>query len=77
MCSCGKEESRDQAIIRTVCEYGVLRFDRDSFKIAEVREFLNRQASKTYLRGLLPKYFERVPKQHIIKFFNQKKPFLI
>lgn len=60
-CSCGFHESKEEAIIRTACEYGVLTYDRD-FKISDIRSFIDNQASTVYLRKVLSKHFDNYNK---------------
>jgi len=56
-CICGFTEERELAILRTICEYGVLTFDRD-FKIGELLEFFDYQINHVNLRKVLKKYFK-------------------
>ena len=55
-CTCGFHESKEEAIVRTACEYGVLTYDRN-FKISDIRNFIDFQVSFSYLDEILSKHF--------------------
>lgn len=56
-CSCGFHESREEAIVRTACEYGVLTYDRN-FSTGDIYQFIDGQASAVYLRKVLSRHFK-------------------
>ncbi|HLR91510.1 MAG TPA: nuclease-related domain-containing protein [Atopostipes sp.] len=58
-CSCGYKESREQATLRTIKDYGILRFDHQ-LKIKDLLEFFNHQVSRNYLTKILSTHFEHV-----------------
>lgn len=56
-CSCGYIELREEAMVRTICEYGVLRYD-EPLRRKELAEFFGKQASLRYLTYILSTHFE-------------------
>lgn len=61
-CSCGLSESREEAILRTTCEYGVLTYGHDISRQA-LFEFFNGEVSLSLLRNTIQKHFDVVNKQ--------------
>ena len=55
-CDCGSHESREEAIVRSACEYGVLTYDRN-FSTGDISEFIGREASSSYIQRILAKHF--------------------
>lgn len=55
-CGCGFTEELEIAILRTICEYGVLTFDR-KLKVGKLKEFFSGNASRYNIRKVLKKYF--------------------
>jgi len=72
-CICGFTEERELAILRTICEYGVLTFDRD-FKIGELLEFFDYQINHVNLRKVLKKYFKSRGKGKHTFYINKSLP---
>lgn len=68
-CVCGFRESKEEAIVRTACEYGVLTYDRN-FKISDIRKFIDFQASFVYLDEILSKHFTIAPDSKAKSFCN-------
>lgn len=58
ICRCGYHESKEEAVVRTICEYGVLNYDK-KLTIGEVYDFLGGQASQSYVFKILNKHFVR------------------
>lgn len=58
--SCGFEEAKTIAVLRAVCEYGVLRID-DHLRARDICEFLGGKVSQAYISRLLPSHFESIP----------------
>ncbi|MCD2136498.1 nuclease-related domain-containing protein [Salinicoccus halitifaciens] len=56
-CGCGHVEPKEKAVLRTICEYGVLRHERD-LKINEVERFLGGIVSRRRLTEILRKNFK-------------------
>lgn len=73
-CGCGLHESKEEAIIRTACEYGVLTYGED-FTISDIRSFVGNQASITYLRKILTKHFEFTNKATLLTLSNPGKDY--
>lgn len=73
-CDCKFHEPREEAIVRTICEYGVLNPTKD-LRIGELLEFLDYQISRSYLKEILKKHFKMVSKQRYTYYINKKLPF--
>lgn len=72
-CPCGLSEPRDKAIVRTICEYGVLRFDQE-LKIENLLPFFGGDISRSNLKRVLHEYFETVYKARYTYQVNKKLP---
>lgn len=57
-CACSHRERREEAVLRTICEYGVLNFEKESVGIRELLEFMDNQMNESYLRRILKKHFK-------------------
>ena len=68
-CRCGHAESKEKAVLRTICEYGVLRHDRE-LKLEEVYQFLGGAMSKSRLTDVLRKYFKLITSGRYAKYEN-------
>ncbi len=73
-CSCGLRESKEEAIVRTACEYGVLTYGRD-FTVNDIYTFLGGYPSRDYLRAVLGKYFKINPSAKVLTFCNPNREF--
>lgn len=73
-CSCGFHEPREEAILRTICEYGVLRYDKQLTR-KELLEFFGGQISRNVLRKILKKHFEIRRNGRYTYYINLKLPF--
>lgn len=73
-CSCGLHEPREEAMVRTICEYGMLTYDRDLTK-GEVFKFLDGNASEKYLIKILQQHFETVNKNRYTYYENYQLPY--
>lgn len=69
ICSCGVHEPRDHAILRTICEYGLL-YPNENFKTANLLEFFGGELSKVTLLKVLNKYFKRVGNSRSTEYIN-------
>lgn len=67
-------ESREEAIIRTICEYGVLNFDK-ALTTGKLLDFLNNQISRTNLLKVLKENFEMVYNSKYTYYLNKKLPY--
>lgn len=72
-CSCGFIEEREMAILRTICEYGVLTFNKP-LKTGKLWEFFGRQVSRKSIRKVLQKYFQFVANGRYSHFINIQLP---
>lgn len=73
-CSCGFHEPREEAILRTICEYGVLHSDKQLTR-KELLEFFDGQVSHNLLRKYLKKHFEVRGNGKYTYYVNMKLPF--
>lgn len=73
-CACGHVELRDKAMVRTICEYGVLNFDRE-LTVGELFDFFDGQASRDYLKSILKRYFELRKGGKYSYYVNLKRPY--
>lgn len=71
---CQHEENRERAIVRAICDYGVLRFDKE-LRMGSLFEFLEGQASKKLLRRILKKHFTTVSAGPNTYYLNKRQPF--
>lgn len=72
-CPCGFKEDREIVILRTICEFGVLTFDKH-LRIGELLEFFDGKISRDSLRQVLTKYFQEIKKNRYSYFINLKLP---
>jgi hypothetical protein len=88
-CNCGCTEEREIAILRTICEYAVLTYDRN-IKTGPLGNFINKDISMNSLRKVLQKYFvindtgsstsysgKKLPLEKLHKDFDIDKPIKI
>lgn len=74
ICSCGLHEPREMAIVRTICEYGLINFDKDLIP-SEVCAFFGGDLSLRSCYRYLNKYFKRINNDNSSRFYNHRKPF--
>lgn len=55
-CPCGNVENRRVAMVRTICEYGVLTYNRP-LRCQELYSFLNGDTSYSFLQNIMYSYF--------------------
>lgn len=55
---CKFKESREEAVFRTICEFGVLTFGHHEMKRSDLSAFMNHQVSKGYLINFLKTHFK-------------------
>lgn len=58
-CSCGYFQVKEKAILRTISEYGIIRYDI-SLKKKDIHEFIGKEYSLAYIETLLKKHFKRI-----------------
>lgn len=68
-CACGYHESREEAIVRSACEYGVLTYDRN-FSTGDILDFIDHQGSSVFVQNTLAKHFVRVYKNKYTYYEN-------
>lgn len=66
-CACGMHESKEEAIVRAACDYGVLTYDRN-FTSGDIYRFLNYQITQKYIGKILTRHFKRST-NHSYKYF--------
>lgn len=72
-CICGFTEVRDIAILRAICEYSVLTFNR-GLKIGLLANFIGKDISKDSIRKVLRKYFIVKNKGNNTRYIVDKLP---
>jgi hypothetical protein len=72
-CPCGFIEEREIAILRTICEYGVLTFDKN-LKVGKLEEFFGGDASRYNIRKILNKYFIKQSSSSHTSYINRVLP---
>lgn len=72
-CSCGYRETREQATLRTICEYGALNYDKN-LHIRPLLEFFNGKTSHYYLYTILKKHFTLVKRGKSSYYLNNTSP---
>ena|SRR5690625_2615981 len=73
-CPCGFHEPREEAILRTICDYGVLRSNKELSR-NELLDFFGHQVSRRSLLRVLNKHFEVKKKGKYTHYINRKLPF--
>ncbi|WP_271400518.1 nuclease-related domain-containing protein [Salinicoccus roseus] len=53
---CGYREAKEKAVLRSICEYGVIRNDC-MLRVADIHHFLGGTVGERYVRSILIKYF--------------------
>ena len=71
-CKCGMHEPRENAIVRTICEYGMIHFDKDLLLVNLV-DFFNGNYSRNTILKYLHKHFTQTTYGRHIKFANAFK----
>lgn len=72
-CACGFHEPREEAILRTICEYSVLRSDKHLTR-KELLNFFDGQVSHVTLSNILNKHFEKQNNGKYTYYTNMKLP---
>lgn len=74
ICNCGFNESKEEATLRTICDYGVLNF-ASKLTIKNLLEFLDNQISAKYLSQILYKHFDVYQNGSHTFFHNIRVPY--
>lgn len=73
-CPCGMYEPRENAIVRTICEYGVIHSDKD-LRTTNLLGFFGGDISRRTLQKYLNKHFTKTGGGRGSRFLNFKLPF--
>jgi hypothetical protein len=73
-CTCGVAEPWEEAIIRTICEYGVI-YQEKNLKVRALTEFFDGDASRRTLTRYLNKHFKRIGRNTSTQYVNKRLPF--
>jgi len=76
ICECRMHEPRENAIVRTICEYGVINHNKDLTTVALV-DFFDGTISRMTLRKYLKKHFTKVGDFKNTVFINKRLPFSV
>lgn len=74
ICPCGMHEPREEAIVRTICEYGVINYQK-YLTTPELTQFFNGDISRNSILKYLNKHFEKLGTGRSAKYLNKKVPF--
>ncbi|MFC3419862.1 nuclease-related domain-containing protein [Salinicoccus hispanicus] len=66
---CGNQEAKERAVLRSICEYGVLRNDRN-LKVRDIYFYLNKMISERHIQSILSKYFSAVARGRYASYEN-------
>jgi hypothetical protein len=72
-CECGLFEPRKETIIRTICEYGVLNYQKH-LQTKALLKFFNGDISRSNLLGHLQNNFEQIGNNKSIQYTNKGRP---
>lgn len=72
-CQCGMQEPRENAIVRTICEYGVIHFDKD-LVTSDIYDFFDGQISYSNVYRYLKKHFKMQGAYKTAVFINPCEP---
>lgn len=73
-CSCGMHESRVEAVIRTICEFGALNYERNMTR-AELLAFLDNQVSHNLFLKIINEHFKVIQNGKYTFYKNKKLPY--
>ena len=74
ICPCGLHESREEAIVRTICDYGVLTYG-ESLTLKDLHAFLDDHVSYTFLENTVKKHFMFLRKGKQNHYINKNLPY--
>jgi len=74
ICKCKMHEPREEAIVRTICEYGVINHNEDLTTAALV-DFFDGAISRKNLSKFLNRHFVRIGSNKSTRYINKKLPF--
>jgi len=73
-CGCRMHEPRENAIVRTICEYGVINYKEDLTTAALV-DFFDGAISRKNLSKFLNRHFVRIGSNKNTRYINKQLPF--
>ena len=73
-CSCGMSEPRENAIVRTICEYGIIHFNKE-LTTAPLRSFFNEELNTRTIRSYLKQYFTQIGSGRGTQYVNIRQSF--
>lgn len=71
ICSCGMHEPREEAIVRTICEYGVIHHEK-GLTTSALTHFFDGDISESTVFRHLNKHFERVGSGKTTRYINKQ-----
>ena len=74
ICNCGLHEPREMAIVRTICEYGIINFDKD-LVASEVFYFFGGDVSQSTISRYLKHYFIKSEHKSRLVYINPATKF--
>ena len=74
ICNCGVHEPREMAIVRTICEYGIINFDKD-LVASEVFYFFGGDVSQSTVERYLKHYFIKIEHKSRLIYMNPSTRF--
>ncbi|SHE32229.1 Nuclease-related domain-containing protein [Atopostipes suicloacalis DSM 15692] len=72
ICSCGMHEPKTEAILRTICEYGII-YHEKNLTTTGLTDFFDGFITRKTISRYLNKYFERVGSYKGAEYLNKKK----
>lgn len=73
-CVCGMAEPRENAIVRSICEYGVIHFDKD-LVTRDICVFFDNQVSRNTILKYLKMHFTQIGHNRNTVYYNSALPF--
>lgn len=74
ICSCGLHESREEAIVRTICDYGVLTYNQPLMR-KHLLAFMNQQVSPNNMTKFIHKHFKVIKNSSYTSYINYNLPY--
>ena len=74
ICPCGMYEPREEAIVRTICEYGVIN-NEQNLTTSELTKFFGGFVTGKTISRYLNKHFDRIGTYKHTEFINKKQKF--
>ncbi|HBY89860.1 MAG TPA: hypothetical protein DEO37_05405 [Aerococcaceae bacterium] len=71
---CGHHEAKKKSVVRTLCEYGMIRY-KEPLTVSECEVFLDDQVSKKYIARTLSKYLGEMYSGRYVTYANKNSSF--